>query len=75
MNGSAPQYSYADTIRERQNQNGPDGLVDGYDVRNISLYPQYTFEKPPGVWLQFVPVETDAVEMFHVDVYTCKSTT
>ena len=74
VNGSRPHYSYDDTIRERQYQNGPDGLVDGYDVHNISLYPQYTFEKPPGVWLQFVPVETDALEMFHVDVFTCFNT-
>ena len=71
INGSRPTYSYDDTIQDRLAQTGPDGLVDGFVAQNISLYPQYTFEKPPGVWLQFQPVQTKALEMFHVDVFTC----
>ena len=78
MGGSeTARYHYSDSIRDRQDQLGPDALVDGFDEKNISLYPQYTFEKPPGVWLQFRPITRDAsgelapVEHFHVDVYTC----
>jgi hypothetical protein len=44
---------------------------DPFTARNITLYPQYTIEKAPGVYLQFRPRRAQLLEYFHVDVYTC----